>query len=332
MPCTACSTACSLARSCWPPSGSTAPFVGLLGTVWGIYNALTAIGLEGKFQIEQVSGPVGEALVMTAAGLAVAIPAVLAYNVLGRLVARIEADLEGFARDLRELLVHEGGVSSDPRSGGALGAAGQPPGRPKAGPAPWGAATRVSGGAWGHEQAIRRRAAPRRISPLGGQRPASAVERGGMSFGRLEKPRGNQPMSDINVTPLVDVMLVLLVIFIITAPLMTSQLALELPKTAEPVAEKAQEPESFVCHRHRRPGAGVLGGGTGGCCRSCASGCRRRPSMDPATELQLRADTNVPYGQVVQLIGMAQSVGLSRIGFVADPVTGEPLPGETRKP
>ena len=88
--------------------GSTAPFVGLLGTVWGIYNALTAIGLEGKFQIEQVSGPVGEALVMTAAGLAVAIPAVLAYNVLGRQIARIEADLEGFARDLRELLAHEG--------------------------------------------------------------------------------------------------------------------------------------------------------------------------------------------------------------------------------
>ena len=88
--------------------GSTAPFVGLLGTVWGIYNALTAIGLDGKFRIEQVSGPVGEALVMTAAGLAVAIPAVLAYNVLGRQIGRIEADLEGFARDLRELLLHKG--------------------------------------------------------------------------------------------------------------------------------------------------------------------------------------------------------------------------------
>lgn len=86
--------------------GSTAPFVGLLGTVWGIYHALTAIGLEGRFRIEQVSGPVGEALVMTAAGLAVAIPAVLAYNVLGRQIARMEADLEGFARDLRELLAH----------------------------------------------------------------------------------------------------------------------------------------------------------------------------------------------------------------------------------
>ena len=86
--------------------GSTAPFVGLLGTVWGVYHALTGIGLEGGFRIEEVSGPVGEALVMTAAGLAVAIPAVLAYNVLGRQVARIEADLEGFARDLRELLCH----------------------------------------------------------------------------------------------------------------------------------------------------------------------------------------------------------------------------------
>jgi len=90
--------------------GSTAPFVGLLGTVWGIYHALTSIGLDGGFRIEQVSGPVGEALIMTAAGLAVAIPAVLAYNVLGRKVADIEAELEGFARDLRELLCHTGTV------------------------------------------------------------------------------------------------------------------------------------------------------------------------------------------------------------------------------
>lgn len=90
--------------------GSTAPFVGLLGTVWGIYHALAGIGLDGGFRIEQVSGPVGEALVMTAAGLAVAIPAVLAYNVLGRQVARIEAELEGFAHDLRELLCQPPGA------------------------------------------------------------------------------------------------------------------------------------------------------------------------------------------------------------------------------
>ena len=85
--------------------GSIAPFVGLLGTVWGIYHALIGISAAGQASIDKISGPVGEALIMTAAGLAVAIPAVLAYNILGRSIGRIEADLEGFARDLRELLV-----------------------------------------------------------------------------------------------------------------------------------------------------------------------------------------------------------------------------------
>ncbi len=87
--------------------GATAPFVGLFGTVWGIYHALTNIGIAGQASIDKVAGPVGEALIMTAAGLAVAIPAVLAYNVFGKLVAASEADLEGFAHDLRELLDHE---------------------------------------------------------------------------------------------------------------------------------------------------------------------------------------------------------------------------------
>lgn len=85
--------------------GSTAPFVGLLGTVWGIYHALIGISGAGQVSIDKIAGPVGEALVMTAAGLVVAIPAVLGYNVLGRYIGRIEADLEGFARDLRELLI-----------------------------------------------------------------------------------------------------------------------------------------------------------------------------------------------------------------------------------
>jgi biopolymer transport protein ExbB len=85
--------------------GATAPFVGLLGTVWGIYHALSGMALDGQITIERISGPVGEALLMTAAGLVVAIPAVLAYNILGRTIARIEADLEGFALDLRELLL-----------------------------------------------------------------------------------------------------------------------------------------------------------------------------------------------------------------------------------
>jgi len=84
--------------------GSTAPFVGLLGTVWGIYHALIGLVGQGQVTIDKIAGPVGEALIMTAAGLAVAIPAVLAYNLFGRYISRIEADLEGFARDVRELL------------------------------------------------------------------------------------------------------------------------------------------------------------------------------------------------------------------------------------
>ncbi len=84
--------------------GSTAPFIGLFGTVWGIYHALASISAAGNLTIEKVSGPVGEALVMTAAGLAVAIPAVLAYNIFGKTVAGCEAELEGFAHDLREML------------------------------------------------------------------------------------------------------------------------------------------------------------------------------------------------------------------------------------
>lgn len=82
--------------------GTTAPFVGLLGTVWGIHHALGTLAGSGQVDIAQLAGPVGEALVMTAAGLAVALPAVLAYNLLGRAASTLEALLEGFAHDLQE--------------------------------------------------------------------------------------------------------------------------------------------------------------------------------------------------------------------------------------
>ncbi|MDR0227212.1 MAG: MotA/TolQ/ExbB proton channel family protein [Burkholderiaceae bacterium] len=83
--------------------GATAPFVGLLGTVWGIHHALATLAGSGQIGIEQLAGPVGEALVMTAAGLAVALPAVLAYNLMGRAAAQLEALLEGFAHDLQAM-------------------------------------------------------------------------------------------------------------------------------------------------------------------------------------------------------------------------------------
>ena len=83
--------------------GATAPFVGLFGTVWGIYHALAALASGSGLTIERIAAPVGEALVMTAAGLVVAVPAVVAYNLYSRWIAAVEAELEGFAHDLREL-------------------------------------------------------------------------------------------------------------------------------------------------------------------------------------------------------------------------------------
>ena len=81
-------------------TGATAPFVGLFGTVWGIYHALAAIGISGQTALDKVAGPVGEALIMTAAGLAVALPAVFAYNMFTRANRLVLADLDAFAHDL----------------------------------------------------------------------------------------------------------------------------------------------------------------------------------------------------------------------------------------
>jgi biopolymer transport protein ExbB len=84
--------------------GSTAPFVGLFGTVWGIYHALINIASSGQIAIDKVAGPVGEALIMTAFGLAVAIPAVLAYNAFTRVNRMVLSQLDGFAHDLHAFL------------------------------------------------------------------------------------------------------------------------------------------------------------------------------------------------------------------------------------
>lgn len=102
--------------------GSTAPFIGLFGTVWGIYHALLAIASSGQVQIDRIAGPVGEALVMTAAGLAVAIPAVLAYNAFTRVNRVALAELDGFAHDLLALLTTGSRVAGDARADGSADA------------------------------------------------------------------------------------------------------------------------------------------------------------------------------------------------------------------
>ncbi|WP_049019148.1 MotA/TolQ/ExbB proton channel family protein, partial [Burkholderia multivorans] len=103
--------------------GSTAPFVGLFGTVWGIYHALLAIGMTGQTSIDQVAGPVGESLIMTAFGLFVAIPAVLGYNALTRANKGIVSKLRRFAHGLHAYFVTgERLASSSDRSGLRLAA------------------------------------------------------------------------------------------------------------------------------------------------------------------------------------------------------------------
>jgi biopolymer transport protein TolR len=147
-----------------------------------------------------------------------------------------------------------------------------------------------------------------------------------VTFGRLERKQGPQPMSDINVTPLVDVMLVLVVIFIITAPLLASTIRLDLPATD---AAKPAEAARFVSLAVDRSGQTFLNDRPvlpDELARDLAQTARQHPD----TEVQLRADQAVPYGKVVEVMGVAQKAGLNRIGFVADPgpaAVASPAPG-----
>jgi biopolymer transport protein TolR len=134
-----------------------------------------------------------------------------------------------------------------------------------------------------------------------------------MAFGRLNTRKTDAPMSEINVTPMVDVMLVLLVIFILTAPLMSSAIRLDLPQSEGGEAGAAPQAISLVVDAQ---GVFYLND------QPVAPDALRQRLGDaaksnPNTELELRADQSVPYGRVVEAMGLAQKAGLSRIGFVA---------------
>jgi biopolymer transport protein TolR len=133
-------------------------------------------------------------------------------------------------------------------------------------------------------------------------------------FGRLERSQGTEPMSAINVTPLVDVMLVLVVIFILTAPLLASSVKLELPKTDAASMTDATHSVSLVVDR---AGQAYLDNRAVPLAELSQS-LTRTAARQPDTEVQLRADENAPYGKVVEVLGVAQKAGLTRIGFVTD--------------
>ena len=214
-------------------TGATAPFVGLFGTVWGIYHALLAIGMSGQAALEKIAGQVGEALIMTAAGLAVALPAVFA-----RANRVILADLDAFAHDLH-----------------AFFTVGKP---------------FVANSA--------------QIHPM---RARAATEAAQMALGSFNAQNHQMPTAEINMTPLVDVMLALLIIFMITAPLITHSVQLELPRAAStPTPDKP---------------------------------LTLQVAIDAKVEMHLRADRSTRYEAVAETMSAARRAGLSKIGFVTQP-------------
>jgi len=137
-----------------------------------------------------------------------------------------------------------------------------------------------------------------------------------MAFGRLERSPGTRPMSDINMTPLIDVMLVLLVIFMITAPLMTTSLKLDLPKTEGARPSDAALFLAVAINEHGQ----LFVGDEAVSAEQLLQRARAAAQRDPQTEVQLRADSRVPYGRVAELIGLVQDAGLSRVGFITEAV------------
>ena len=141
-----------------------------------------------------------------------------------------------------------------------------------------------------------------------------------MAFGRLERTPGPRPMSEINMTPLIDVMLVLVVIFIITAPLLASSIRLDLPKTE---AATPSEAPKFVLLVVDRSGQTFLDDKPVSL-PELAQRLTRVALQNPETEVQLRADAALPYGRLVEVMGVAQKAGLNRLGFVAEPRAAKP--------
>jgi biopolymer transport protein TolR len=137
-----------------------------------------------------------------------------------------------------------------------------------------------------------------------------------VAFGRLERTSGPQPISDINMTPLVDVMLVLVVIFILTAPLLASSIRLDLPRADGAVPGASPQSITLVVDKAGQVFLNDQPLTQGALVQALAE----TAASQPDTEVQLRADATVPYGRVVEIMGAAHAAGLQRIGFVAEPV------------
>jgi biopolymer transport protein ExbD len=248
--------------------GSTAPFVGLFGTVWGIYHALLAIGATGQTSIDQVAGPVGESLIMTAFGLFVAIPAVLGYNALTRANKGIASKLRRFAHGLHAYFVTGARLaSSSPRDACA-------------------------------------------------SRRAQAETRSTMAMNTgFSDDDDDGVMSEINMTPLVDVMLVLLIIFLVTIPAMQHAVKIDLPHaSSQPVDEKPQTVDVAI-----QGNGTILWNDQTVTREQLQAHIAEAAKHQPQPELHLRADRKVAYERVAEVMSDAQAGGLTKLGFVTVP-------------
>ena len=240
--------------------GSTAPFIGLFGTVWGIYHALASIAAAGSDHDRHGRRP-------------------------GRRGADHDRRRPGGRHSGRAGLQHVRQV-------------GRRRPRPNSRASPTTCA-KCASTARTEQSPARLLAAPGPTRPRG---PWALIARRGaeMAFGRLERTPRPAPMSDINMTPLIDVMLVLLVIFIITAPLMTSSLKLDLPKTEGATPSSAP---SFIALAIDADGKLFFGDESLAPRSAARSALPPRPRRNPQLEVQLRADQKVAYGSVAELIG-----------------------------
>jgi biopolymer transport protein ExbD len=230
---------------------STAPFVGLFGTVWGIYHALLSIGATQQFSIDRVAGPVGEALIMTALGLLVAIPAVLGYNTLVRTNKRINHQLNRHRRTRGR--IHRSPVF-------------QPNDR-------------------------------------------------GLTMAFKTQDDDDEAISEINMIPFIDVMLVLLIIFIITVPVLKHAVPVDLPRAS---AQKQQEDVEHLRVSVQASGQ-YFWNDKAISDEAIDAQFLQSAALSPQPELHLSADKAVRYERVAQIMAMARRAGLKKIGLVTQP-------------
>ena len=266
-------------------TGSTAPFIGLFGTVWGIYHALVAIGVAGQASIDKVAGPVGEALIMTA--------------------DRPRGRGAGGAR----LQLPAGPQQADPGEGQALLE------RSRAGDRQRLAHRR-------HRRQGHRRARAQEVNEPA-RHPQQSPERDrtmGMnvtSGGGL--PDDEKPMSEINTTPLVDVMLVMLIIFLITIPVITQSVKVDLPKAANIPTQTKPENINIAVDKEGNVYWNTALVPTQ---EALLDRLKSVAVLDPQPEIHVRGDRGTAYEHIGRVIVLVQRAGIQKVGFITEPDRG----------